>query len=129
MDKIQTILQTIESIEEKILELKEQVGALDKPKKAKRPNICLPDDSGLKTEYELLYRKFLEAKSDVVADFISSHSNTYLTAFFKSNSLPIDLKRVSKKGATEQMRNWLSQRKAITAPVIEKNRGTQTEPQ
>ena len=129
MNKIQTIFRTIESIEEKLGELKEQVGALDIPKKTKRPNLCLPDDSEFKTEYETLYLKFLEAKTDVVAEFIDSHSNTYLAAFFKSNSLPIDLKRVSKKGATEQMRNWLSQRKAVTAPVIEKSRGTKIESQ
>jgi len=127
MNKIQVILQTIELIEKKLRGLKEQVGALDKPKKTKTHGPRFPDDSELKTEYEALYRGFLECKTDVVAEFVSSHNRAYLTAFYRANSLPIDLKRVSKEAATEQMRNWLSQRKAVTAPVIEKTRGTKIE--
>lgn len=79
----------------------------------------VPDETTLKAEYETLFRGFLEAKRDVVGEFVASRGRSYLIAFFRANSLPIDLKRLSKKVATSELRNWLAQWKAITAPVID----------
>jgi hypothetical protein len=120
MTTINSILDKIEIIETTLRALKEEVISLQEAKKGKVKNKCLPDESILKAEYEALYRGFIEEKTDVINEFITSKSKPYLIAFFRANSLPIDLKRISKETASAELRNWLAQRKAITAPMIVK---------
>lgn len=120
MTKIESILRKIDIVQTTLKELKREVTSLQKKGKDKPDKTGLPDETTLKAEYETLFRGFLEAKTDVVGEFIASRGKPYLIAFFRANSLPIDLKRLSKKAAISELRNWLAQRKAITDPTIDK---------
>jgi hypothetical protein len=119
MNNMQLILDKIRLLRRTLTELHTAVVSLEGGRtKAKTRQGALPDEKQLKAEYEDLYRHFLEAQTDVVGEFVTAKKKPYLMVFFRVNNLPIDLKRVSKEAAAQQLRNWLSQRKAITAPVI-----------
>ncbi len=118
MKKMNSILEKIKSFEAIVGELKAEIISLMRARNRKSDKVKVPDEALLKAEFEALYNEFLKAKVDGVESFVASKSKQYLIAFCRANSLPIDPKRESKKSVAERLRNWLSQRKAICAPVI-----------
>lgn len=119
MNRFETIKKKIEQVEELLAEIKGEVEALSKENesrqtKTRQPEEVLPSDEELRLEYDRLYQDFISSNSAVVEEFIKSKSKTYLKAFCRANTLPVDITKVSKAGIVDIVLQWMAQRKAIT---------------
>ncbi|MGC8903485.1 MAG: hypothetical protein ACP5KD_09150 [Fervidobacterium sp.] len=121
MNRINSIKTKIEQIESLLAAIKGELDTLSKedkgkPKKA-RTEESLPLEEELRGEYEKLYEQFIVGNSKAIEEFIKGKSKSYLKAFCKANSLPVDITKVSKDGIVNEVMQWLAQRKVITKKV------------
>ena len=119
MRKLNRVETNIARIEKLIAEIKKDLLDIrtdsQKIKKAKKKSKeIIPPDPDLKANFEKLYHYFMQSKYDDIDEFIKDKSKKYLTAFCKAINLPISASNASKKVISEEVLNWLSQRRAIT---------------
>jgi hypothetical protein len=122
MDMTKRILERVEKISKLLEEVKEDLASIEEESKRKPPRRTsrtevIPGDEEMKNLYELFYEDFVQNRRDEIAKAIEQKSKKFLAVFCKVNNLPIDGAKASKKRITEEVLNWLSQRKAITSEV------------
>lgn len=124
MDRTKRISERIEKISKLLEEIKEDLALIDEESKRKPPagrkpsrTEIIPSDEEMKNLYERFYEDFVQNRRDEITKSIEQKSKKFLAVFCKANNLPIDGAKASKKRITEEVLNWLSQRKAIAAEV------------
>ena len=123
MNTIDRIMLKIEKAQKLLNDVRKELDFLKNKvnlskKKQKQPS-DLPTEEELRSEYNRLYSEFVHLNDKkIVHDFVSEKNKTYLKAFCKANSIPVDVKKVSKNKIAEVIINWFVQRKAITKKAI-----------
>ena len=122
MDRTQRISDRIEKISKLLEEIKEDLTLIeeeskDNPLRKPSRTEVIPGDEEMKNLYERFYEDFVQNRRDDISKAIETKSKKFLAVFCKVNNLPINGAKASKKRITEEVLNWLSQRKAITGEV------------
>jgi hypothetical protein len=113
-DKIRRAQDLLCEVERELASLQELIPI--RRKAATRQDVLPPPDD-LKREYDQLYGQFAARDFDAIGQFIASKSKTYLEAFCRVNSLPLDGFKASKATITEEIKKWFAQREAIGKPA------------
>jgi uncharacterized protein Yka (UPF0111/DUF47 family) len=122
MDKKTRVLDKIAQIEKLIDEIKRDLTSLGEeqqvlPRKKMGKEEVIPSQEELRNLYEQFYEYFLVNRREEIIKAIEKKTKKFLASFCKANNLPIDGSKASKKKISEEVINWLSQRKAITKEV------------
>lgn len=118
MSKFERLKGKIEQIEKLLFDVKKELDILIKERQSQTPQKtkgeAIPSDDELKHEYENLYELFKSKNIVAIKEFINKKDKNYLKAFCRINNLPLDVTRVSKDKISDELLQWLAQRKAIT---------------
>jgi len=123
MNRIEKIKLKIQKLDKLLTELKNEVQLLDnelqkkKNKRVIKKQKDIPSIDVLKSEYEDLYKLFLNQNSKVVNDFIASKDRVYLIELCKANNIVLDSSKRSQTKMAEEIIQWFVQRKAITKKI------------
>lgn len=130
IERIETLLAKVKDKEQRLQRLNDGFKSLLTDVKNELETLCkesptqpkkrrveepLPSEEHLRVEYQRLYETFTATNSSqAVEGFVKGKKKTYLNAFCKANSLPVNVTKVSKNGIIDLIMQWMAQRKAIT---------------